>query len=94
VPLIVFGLAELRKRPGLLVLGAACAAGEVIVNRSNAVLFAMTLKGPMPQIVHVTYMPSFSEWGIALAPVAATIMLFTFAAKTMPILPREAGIQK
>ena len=30
--------------------------------------------------------------GIALAPVAATIMLFTLAAKKMPVLPKEAAI--
>jgi len=93
VPLFIFGLAELRKRPRLLALGAAFVAAEVVVNRSNAVLFAMTLKGPMPQIAHVSYVPSVFEWGIALAPVAATIMLFTLAAKNMPILPKEAGSQ-
>jgi formate dehydrogenase iron-sulfur subunit len=87
-PLILFGFARLRNRPALLQLGAILASSEVILNRSNAVLLAMTLRGPIPQIAPAHYFPSLIEWGIALAPVAATVLLFTLAAGVMPVLPK------
>ncbi len=87
-PLILFGFARLRNRPALLQLGAILASSEVILNRSNAVLLAMTLRGPIPQIAPAHYFPSLIEWGIALAPVAATVLLFTLAARVMPLLPK------
>jgi formate dehydrogenase iron-sulfur subunit len=88
-PLIFFGFTRLRNRPALLQVGATLAASEVVLNRSNAVLLAMTLRGPIPQIAPAPYFPSMGEWGIALAPVAATVILFMLAAGMMPVLPKD-----
>jgi formate dehydrogenase iron-sulfur subunit len=90
-PLIFFGIKQLRNSPALLQVGAILAASEVVLNRSNAVLLAMTLRGPIPQIAPAPYFPSMAEWGIALAPVAATVILFMLAVGMMPVLPKDEG---
>ncbi|HUL60282.1 MAG TPA: 4Fe-4S ferredoxin, partial [Anaeromyxobacteraceae bacterium] len=89
VPLALLATAKLRERPGALFLGALLACGGVVLNRANVVIFAMTLKGPTPQIAPAPYAPSAFEWGVSVGLVAATIFLFGWAARNMPVLPKE-----
>jgi formate dehydrogenase iron-sulfur subunit len=65
----------------------------IVLNRANAVLFAMTLKGPMPQIAPSTYSPSVFEWGISVGLIAAAIFLFGLGVRLMPVLPKEEAHQ-
>ena len=54
----------------------------------NVVIFAMTLKGSMPQVSPETYMPTIIEWGLSIGLIAATIFLFGLVARLMPVLPK------
>ncbi len=89
VPLVLLSTAKLRGRVGLLALGTALSVMGIVLNRSSAVLFAMNLKGPMPQIAPSGYLPSVFEWGISVGLVAATIFLFGLGARLLPVLPKE-----
>jgi formate dehydrogenase iron-sulfur subunit len=60
----------------------------VVLNRASVVAFAMDLKGPMP-FAPGSYFPSAFEWGVSVGLVAATIFLFGWAARNMPVLPKE-----
>jgi formate dehydrogenase iron-sulfur subunit len=51
-----------------------------VVKRANAALFAINLRGPMPQIAPSTYSSSIFEWGVSVSLVAATIFLFGLGA--------------
>jgi formate dehydrogenase iron-sulfur subunit len=73
----------------MLFLGACLTTMGVVLNRVNVVLFAMQLKGAMPQIAPEVYSPTIFEWGISLGLIAATIFLFGVAARLMPVLPKE-----
>jgi len=73
----------------VLFWGALFACGGVILNRADVVIFAMYLKGPMPLYVGQPYLPSVFEWGVSVGLVAATIFLFGWAARNMPLLPKE-----
>lgn len=64
----------------------------VILNRVNAVFFAMSLNGPMPQIAPRPYVPSVWEWGLSAGMIAAAILLFRLAVQVLPVLPREESI--
>jgi formate dehydrogenase iron-sulfur subunit len=88
VPLALLGAAKLRENPKALFWGALLACGGVVLNRANVVVFAMDLKGPMP-FAPQPYFPSAFEWGVSVGLIAATIFLFGWAARTMPVLPRE-----
>jgi formate dehydrogenase iron-sulfur subunit len=87
VPLVVLGTARLRERPAALFWGALLACGGVVLNRVNVVALAMQLRGPIPQAAPQAYAPSPFEWGVSVGLVAATIFLFGWAARTMPVLP-------
>ena len=89
VPLILLARTSLRKRGGVLLLGASLACSGVIFNRVNVVLLAMDLRGAMPQIAPEPYSPSIFEWGISIGLIAATIFLFGLGARLLPILPAE-----
>jgi formate dehydrogenase iron-sulfur subunit len=93
VPLALLSRAAWRARPALLLAGTLLTAMGVTFNRVNVVLFAMHLKGPMPQVAPASYAPSVFEWGISIGLIAATIFLFGLGARLMPLLPKHEATQ-
>jgi formate dehydrogenase iron-sulfur subunit len=89
VPLVLLSSRSLRAKPAILGIGAALTTGGIVLNRMSVVVFAMTLKGPMPQNAPQPYFPSTVEWGVSLGLVAATVFLFGLAVRHLPVLPKE-----
>jgi formate dehydrogenase iron-sulfur subunit len=89
IPLILLSTRRLRESPKALFWGALLACGGVILNRTNVVVYALDLKGPIPQSVPQSYTPSLYEWGLSVGLIAATIFLYGWAVRNMPILPKE-----
>jgi formate dehydrogenase iron-sulfur subunit len=88
LPLALLATSKLRENPKVLFWGALLSCGGVVLDRTNVVLFAMKLKGPMP-FAPEPYTPSAFEWGVSVGLIAATIFLFGWAARNMPVLPKE-----
>jgi formate dehydrogenase iron-sulfur subunit len=88
VPLVILGSARLRENPKTLFWGALLTCGGVVLDRANVVAFAMNLRGPMP-FAPEPYLPSAFEWGVSIGLIAATIFLFGWAARNLPVLPKE-----
>jgi formate dehydrogenase iron-sulfur subunit len=86
VPLALLATAKLRQNPKVLLLGTALAAGGVVFNRMNVVVFAMNLRGVTPQIAPASYFPSAVEWGVSIGLIAATVFLFGLAVRHLPVL--------
>ncbi|MDR3762935.1 MAG: 4Fe-4S dicluster domain-containing protein [Acidobacteriota bacterium] len=91
LPLILLGSAKLRNNPKVLNVASALVVLGVIWNRWNGVVYAMDLKGAMPQLGPLHYMPSLVEWGISVGMVAATVFLFRLGVNYLPILPKETS---
>jgi len=89
LPLLMLGLSKVRQSPRPLGIAAALVVAGVIWNRCNGVIYGMSLKGPLPQIAPLHYMPTIIEWGISVGMIAATILLFKIGAMFLPILPKE-----
>jgi formate dehydrogenase iron-sulfur subunit len=89
VPLVLLGSARLRARKDTLLAGAMLATLGVVLNRVSVVALGMDLRGPMPQIAPASYAPSAFEWGVSAGLVAATIFLFGWGVRVLPVLPRE-----
>ena len=87
VPLALLASESRRLRPRTLMAAALLVAGGIAFNRTNVVLLAMNIKGPMPQFGAEIYYPSFVEWGVSIGLIAATIFLFGLAARLLPLLP-------
>jgi formate dehydrogenase iron-sulfur subunit len=93
LPLALLAQLRLRVKPTVLFVGALLVVLGVVFNRVNVVLWAMNLKGPMPQIAPETYSPTIFEWGISVGLIATTIFLFGLGARLMPVLPKAQGGQ-
>jgi len=78
----------------MLLAGALLTTLGVIFNRVNVVLFAMNLRGSMPQVSPETYSPTLIEWGLSIGLFAAAIFLFGLAARLMPVLPKDPTAQR
>jgi formate dehydrogenase iron-sulfur subunit len=88
VPLVILGVARLRENPKTLFWGALLACGGVVLDRANVVVFAMDLKGTMP-FAPDPYLPSLFEWGVSIGLIAATIFLFGWGVRNLPVLPKQ-----
>jgi len=93
VPLAMMASRSMRLNPRTLGIAAFLTAAGVALNRTNVVLLAMTLRGPMPWVQPESYVPSFVEWGISIGLIAATVFLFGLAARLVPVLPSEERVQ-
>jgi len=91
VPLVLLASERLRLQPAILFAGTLLVAAGITFNRTNVVLLAMNLHGPMPGFGAELYMPSLVEWGISIGLIAATIFLFGLAVRLMPLLPADNG---
>jgi formate dehydrogenase iron-sulfur subunit len=87
--LILLSNAKFRSNTTVLAAGALLSLGGVVLNRANVVLFAMDLRGPIPQTLPSTYTPSLVEWAVSIGLVAATIVLFKLGAMLTPVLAKE-----
>ncbi len=75
IPLVLLGVRRLRENPRTLFVGALLACGGVILNRTNVVVYALDLKGPIPQWVPEPYSPSLYEWGLSVGLIADHILV-------------------
>src|SRR5262249_26607576 len=92
VPLVLLSTAKLRENTTAIFSGSLLCCLGVVFNRINVVVLAMDLRGPMP-FVPKSYLPSAFEWGVSVGLVAATIFLFGWAARNLPVLSREDVLQ-
>ena len=89
IPLCLLGSARLRSNAKTLGWGALLACGGVVLNRTDVVVYAMNLRGPIPMNDPQSYSPSLYEWGLSVGLLAATIFLYSLAVRHMPILVKE-----
>jgi formate dehydrogenase iron-sulfur subunit len=94
LPLVLLARSTRPFRPAVLFAGALLCALGVVFNRVNVVLWAMDLRGPMPQNAPAPYSPSIVEWGISIGLIAAAIFLFGLGARLLPVLPEENAVQE
>jgi formate dehydrogenase iron-sulfur subunit len=88
IPLGMMAFDRVRSSPLLVGIGAFLVTAGITFNRANVVLFAMELKGTMPQTAPASYTPSVFEWGVSLGLIALTIFLFGWGVRLFPVLPK------
>jgi formate dehydrogenase iron-sulfur subunit len=94
LPLALLARATRQYRRATMFAGALLCASGVVFNRINVVLWAMDLRGPMPQIAPAPYSPSLVEWGISIGLIAAAIFLFGLGVRLFPVLPEDTASQE
>lgn len=82
LPLLVFTLPALRRRPGWLFAGAAGMVLGVAVNRINVFIVAYR-----PPYADGPYLPSLGEWAVSAGLVATFVLVYRLAVTYLPVLP-------
>jgi Ni/Fe-hydrogenase subunit HybB-like protein len=82
VPMILFGTRKIRESSSGLFWGAGCVLVGLAITRANVALLA--LRSPTGAV----YFPHWIEFAIAVASVAAGILLFTLAARSLPVFSK------
>jgi Ni/Fe-hydrogenase subunit HybB-like protein len=91
VPAIILLIPKARQNEGWLVAGCLMNCTGIILNRF--VFTVVTLAIPvMPFDKFVSYMPTWQEWGIALAVVGYGFILFSLSYRYLPVFPKERDL--
>ena len=88
VPAIILIVPKYRENEQLLILGCLLNCTGIVLNRF--VFTVVTLAVPvMPFDRFWTYLPSWQEWGIALALLGYGFLVFSFSYRYLPVFPKE-----
>jgi molybdopterin-containing oxidoreductase family membrane subunit len=91
LPAIILITPTLREREGLLIIGAVMNCAGIVLNRF--VFTIQTLAIPvMPFGKFMGYLPTWQEWGIAIATLGYGILLFSLSYRYLPLFPQEAEL--
>jgi molybdopterin-containing oxidoreductase family membrane subunit len=88
VPAVILIVPKYRENEQLLILGCLLNCTGIVLNRF--VFTVVTLAVPvMPFDQFWSYLPSWQEWGIALALFGYGFLVFSFSYRYLPIFPKE-----
>ena len=88
IPAIVLWIPKARRHQGWLITACLLTCTGIVINRF--VFIVVTLAIPvMPFDRFWSYLPTWQEWGIALAIIGYGILLFSAAYRYLPVFPKE-----
>ncbi|HEN20612.1 MAG TPA: molybdopterin oxidoreductase [Desulfobacteraceae bacterium] len=88
IPAIILLIPKARKHQGWLIIGCLMNCTGIVLNRF--ILTVVTLAIPvMPFDRFTSYLPTWQEWGIALAVIGYGFLLFSLSYRYLPVFPKE-----
>ena len=88
VPAIILLIPKARRTEGWLVTGCLMNCTGIVLNRF--VFTVVTLAIPvMPFDKFVSYLPTWQEWGIAMAVIGYGFLLYSLSYRYLPVFPKE-----
>ncbi len=88
VPAIILLIPRARQTEGWLIAGCLMNCTGIILNRF--VFTVVTLAIPvMPFDKFVSYLPTWQEWGIAMAVIGYGFLLYSLSYRYLPVFPKE-----
>ena len=88
VPAVILLIPKARETEGWLIAGCLMNCTGIVLNRF--VFTVVTLAIPvMPFDKFVSYLPTWQEWGIALAVLGYGFLLYSLSYRYLPIFPKE-----
>jgi molybdopterin-containing oxidoreductase family membrane subunit len=91
VPVLFFLIPRFNRRPFFLVLGALMAMAGVVLNRWNVTVAGLAVPlayspGAISQLSPQSYLPSLTEWGVAIGVTAYALTMLTAGIRFLPLL--------
>jgi len=88
IPAIVLWIPKARRHQGWLITACLLTCTGIVLNRF--VFIVVTLAIPvMPFDRFWSYLPTWQEWGIAMAVIGYGFLLFSAAYRYLPVFPKE-----
>lgn len=88
VPAIILITPQARQSRGLLILACLLNCTGIVLNRFNFIVVTLAIP-VMPFDRFWSYLPTWQEWGIALAVIGYGVLLFSLSYRYLPLFPRE-----
>jgi menaquinone reductase, integral membrane subunit len=88
VPAIILITPQARQNQGLLILACFLNCTGIVLNRFNFIVVTLAIP-VMPFARFWSYLPTWQEWGIALAVIGYGMILFSASYRYLPLFPRE-----
>jgi len=94
IPVLIFLLPTLNKKPTNLVFGTACAVLGVIINRWNITVSGLFVPvayspGTLYQLPPGQYFPSIAEWAIGVGIIGYMMLMLTLGIRYLPLFPKN-----
>ena len=88
IPAIILMIPKARRHQGLLITACLMNCTGIVLNRFVFVIVALAIP-VMPFDRFWSYLPTWQEWGIALAVVGYGFLVFSAAYRYLPVFPKE-----
>jgi molybdopterin-containing oxidoreductase family membrane subunit len=88
IPAIILMIPALRKRTGWLILASLMNCTGIVLNRFVFIIASLAIP-VMPFDRFWSYLPTWQEWGIAMALMGYGFLLFSFSYRYLPVFPNE-----
>jgi molybdopterin-containing oxidoreductase family membrane subunit len=88
LPAILLVLPKMRQNEGWLITACLLNCTGIVLNRFVFIVVALAIP-VMPFDRFWSYLPTWQEWGIAMAVLGYGFLLFSFSYRYLPVFPRE-----
>jgi len=88
LPAVLLMIPAVRKNSGSLIVACLLTCAGIVLNRFSFIVVTLAIP-VMPFARFWSYMPTWQEWGIALAVVGYGFLLFSASYRYLPIFPKE-----
>jgi molybdopterin-containing oxidoreductase family membrane subunit len=88
IPAIILLIPKVRQQKGWLIFGCLLNCTGIVLNRFVFIILSLAIP-VMPFDKFWSYLPTWQEWGIALAVIGYGFLLFSLSYRYLPVFPKE-----
>ncbi len=88
IPAILLVVPKFRKDPKWLTIACILNCIGIVLNRFSFIIVTLAIP-VLPFERFWSYLPTWQEWGIALASIAYGVLIFSLAYRYLPVFPKE-----
>ena len=88
IPAIILLIPKARQRGGWLIAACLMTCIGIVLNRFMFIVVTLAIP-VMPFGRFWSYMPTWQEWGLAMAVIGYGFLLFSVSYRYLPIFPKE-----
>ena len=91
IPAIILLAPKARQSESMVILASLMACTGIVLNRFNFIVVTLAIP-VMPFDRFWSYLPTWQEWGIAMAVIGYGFLLFSVSYRYLPVFPKEKDL--